>query len=183
MKAYFFKYLHFLVLFCIGIAGFGQEIDFSASVSENPVRLREKFKIKFTIKNAKGKIERPPFKHFKIVGGPTTSSKLRIINGKRSSETSYTYYLKPKKKGTYTIQKAKAKINGKILTSDPIEVKVIKGREKPKGIKQNSKLITRIIFNKNKVYKGEEVIATFILYSRYSNLRVLDYKYAILEGF
>lgn len=53
-----------------------------------------------------------------------TSSQLQIINGAMTSSTTYSYLLYPKKSGTFVIGPSKVDVDGKILTSEQIQITV-----------------------------------------------------------
>ena len=68
---------------------------------------------------------------FTLVWGPQTgsSTSIRIVNGKRSksSQYTYTYIVEPKKTGKFTLPEATAKIKGETVTSGPILIEVLSG--------------------------------------------------------
>ncbi len=48
----------------------------------------------------------PGFANFTVVGGPNQSVSNSWINGKRSYSKTYSYFVSPKKRGTFTINQA-----------------------------------------------------------------------------
>ena len=66
---------------------------------------------------------------FQLVWGPQkgTSTSIQIINGKRSSshQTTYTYILLPKAKGTFQIPVASATVSGDKIYSSPFSIQVV----------------------------------------------------------
>lgn len=184
-----------LGLFFSSISAFSQEVSLSASVNKNPVALNDHFSLTFTLTNANGNIEPPDLGDFSLLYGPGTSTSVQIVNGRRSSSFSYTYTLSAEKEGTYTIAPATAVVNGVEYKSNEIQLKVIKGSSSSTQNSGNSRtspgqsgvssddLIVKINLNKSKVYVGESVLATFVLYSRYQALELQEFESPSFNGF
>lgn len=182
-------------LFC-----WGQSATLEATVDKNPVSVSDVFTLKITLTNGKGNIESPDLNDFQVVFGPSRSSSYRILNGRQSSAITFSYTLRPKQTGTFEIGVAKANVDGKVLTTSPIKVEVVKGvssastssssRQGSQGStkaaapkKTNQNLIVRTQLSKSNVYKGEQVVVSFILLSRYNNIDLGDIDFPTLNGF
>jgi HEPN domain-containing protein len=180
-------------LFC-----WGQSATLEATVDKNPVSVNDVFTLKITLTNGKGNIESPDLNDFQVVFGPSRSSSYRILNGRQSSAITFSYTLRPKQTGTFEIGVAKANVDGKVLTTSPIKVEVVKGVSSassssrqgsqgstksaaPKSTNQN--LIVRTQLSKSNVYKGEQIVVSFILLSRYNNIDLGDIDFPTLNGF
>ena len=81
------------------------------------------------------------------------------------------------KEGEFTIGSAVASVNGKAIKTQPFKIKVGKGvKVQQNGNKSGSQtksggsasdeLFIRSSVNKRKVYQGEQIIATYKLYTR-----------------
>ena len=106
------------------------QTSFTATVNKNKIGVNEQFSLTFTI-NANGDRFVPPnLSNFSILAGPNTSSSTTIINGKMSKENSYTYYLRAKKIGIYTIGAANISVNGKEYRTQNISIQVLKSSPK-----------------------------------------------------
>ena len=177
----------------------GQNPTLVATVDKNPVSVSDVFTLKITLTNGKGNIETPDLEDFRVVFGPSRSSSYRIVNGQQSSSITFSYTLRPKKTGTFEIGVAKASIGGKVLTTSPIKVEVIKGASSSassSGQRRSSKsaqastakstnqnLMVRTQLSKTNVYKGEQVVVSFVLYSRYNNIDLGEMDFPTLAGF
>jgi len=168
------------------------EIEFTAAVNKNRVAVGEQFTVTFTL-NAEGRnFQPPPFDYFRVLSGPNRSSShsMNYINGRMSKSTSvsYSYNLAPKKVGKYTIGSASIIANGKTISSNSINIDVIKGSAKaqsrasgsttkPSNLKAGDKLYLDANVNKTKVYQGEQVIATIKIYSQLdlTGFKSIDY--------
>ncbi|HAP01934.1 MAG TPA: hypothetical protein DCQ93_08435 [Bacteroidetes bacterium] len=90
------------------------------SVPEN-----QNFNLSFTLKNANGaNVSLPPMNDFQLMGGPSTMSSFSNINGAMSQSMTYTYVLRPKRQGTFTIGKASINVNGTTIQSNEVSVTV-----------------------------------------------------------
>ena len=174
----------------------GQGATLVATVDKNPVSVSDVFTLKIALTNGKGSIETPDLNDFQVVFGPSRASSYRIVNGRQTSSMTFSYTLRPKQTGTFEIGVAKANVDGKILTSSPIKVKVVKGaskassgqgnssggqQAKPQSTNQN--LMVRTQLSKSNVYKGEQIVVTYILLSRYNNIDLGDIDFPTLDGF
>ena len=99
------KNLLFLVLVLTSFVIHAQT-SFTASVNKNKVGVNEQFSLTFTVNDSGDKFQAPVLSDFTVLSGPSTSSSTTIINGKVSKENSYTYYLRAKKVGLFTIGSA-----------------------------------------------------------------------------
>lgn len=174
----------------------GQGATLVATVDKNPVSVNDVFTLKITLTNGKGSIESPDLNDFQVVFGPSRASSYRIVNGRQSSSLTFSYTLRPKEIGTFEIGVAKANVDGKVLTSSPIKIEVVKGastsstqqpnssaRQKANPQSTNQNLLVRTQLSKTNVYKGEQVVLTFVLLSRYNNIDLGDIDFPTLNGF
>ena len=134
---------------------------FEASVNKNSVAVGEQFELTFSIDGEGKNFKGPNFKGFRKLSGPNKSSSnsVQIINGKitSSSNQSFTYYLTALNEGQSTISSASIEIDGKVLKSNPITLKITK---KSKNTNVNDLNIEENVFirarvNKREVYQGE----------------------------
>ena len=114
----------------------GQEnVRFSVKVSTDSVLFGNYFQVQFILENASGSEFTPPaFDEFEVMNGPNMSSSFSMNNGKITQSVTYTYYLKPKEVGNYSIQPASIKAGYRILETDTKEVLVVPN---PDGVIQN----------------------------------------------
>lgn len=162
-------YMVLMLLFSPAL--FGQNGSFTASVNKNRVSVNETFQITYTLNNLDGtNLQAPSFKNFNVVGGPNRSQSIQIINGSTTKSTSFSYYLQPQQEGTYTIGAATLEVNGKTINSNSVTVTVVGEGQAPKKnsiddqIRDN--VFVRVFVDREQVYQGEQVNATFKLYTR-----------------
>ncbi|MCX7986303.1 MAG: BatD family protein, partial [Bacteroidales bacterium] len=184
-------------------------IQFTAS-GPRVVEVGEQFEITYTI-NAQPSGFRPPeFKGLSLIGGPSQSSSTSIqyINGKVTQNVtfSYSYYFTATKAGTFTIDPAKATVDGKSYLSNSLTIEVV-ASGKPAGSSSaggsaqpaasgsdanqdevvaeagNDDIFVRILVDKTNVYQGEKIIATIKLYSRLNISSIEKVDYPSFNGF
>jgi hypothetical protein len=114
---------------------FGQEATFTVKVNTDSVLIGNYIAVTFSIQNGKtDNFVAPTFSDFNIVGGPSQSSSISIINGVSTQSMSYTYYLEPKEEGIFYIEPSSVEIDGEFLETAPVEIKVFPN---PEGIIQS----------------------------------------------
>ncbi|QVY64433.1 BatD family protein [Polaribacter sp. Q13] len=171
--------LIFIFLFLVTVSVVAQEATLTAKVSKNKLGVNQRLRIEFTINKQGGDHFSPPnFTNFKVVGGPSQSVSQSWINGKSSFAQSYTYIIKPNRKGELTIGTASIKIDGKTIKTDPIKIIVLDAVEIPKDpndpnyiAQQNIHLVAEI--SKSRPYVGEGIYVEYRLYVS-ENVSVYD---------
>src|SRR5258706_11790987 len=175
-----------LLLFC-AFRGMPQDISFTASVDNNRVALGEQFEIIFSLggTSAGSNFQPPPFNDFLVVGGPNQSTSKQFINGSVSSSVSWSYVLQAKAEGKFAIGRATIDYGGKKLQTQPVGIEVVKGSAQAatQGRQQNQQqaqqqgnadidkqigenLLLRVVLDKSRVYQGEQITATYKIYTR-----------------
>ncbi|MCL7762138.1 BatD family protein [Polaribacter sp. Z014] len=171
--------LIFIFLFLVTVSVVAQKATLTAKVSKNKLGVNQRLRIEFTINKQGGDHFSPPnFTNFKVVGGPSQSVSQSWINGKSSFAQSYTYIIKPNRKGELTIGTASIKIDGKTIKTDPIKIIVLDAVEIPKDpndpnyiAQQNIHLVAEI--SKSRPYVGEGIYVEYRLYVS-ENVSVYD---------
>jgi hypothetical protein len=168
-----------LVLLISGISRLSaQEITFQATVDRNTIAVGEHVKLSITLTNARGSFGTPDLGGMMVVQGPFDLPNMVIINGQMRGSFTRTWLLTATRPGRYTIGPAQAKVGGGTIQTEPIVVEVTKGNaarpgdpQAALGQQRDPNLFTTISLSRNKGYVGEQVIATYMLYSRYANLQ------------
>jgi hypothetical protein len=155
-----------------------QEVSFEAKVSKRSLGLNERLRVDFIMNENGDDFTPPPFKGFRVVGGPNQSISNSWVNGKRSFSKTYTYFLTPIQKGGLTISQAKINIDGEIYKTTPQRITVTEAVEVPRDpnspeylIDDNLHLVTEI--SNNRPYLNEAITVVYKLYFR-NPLRISD---------
>lgn len=178
------KFLH-IVLFVLTVSvSYGQEAELTTKISKNKLGENQRLRIQFSVnKQGADNFTPPNFQNFRVIAGPSQSinQSRSWINGKMEIKfsQSYTYILKPLKKGEFTIPSARIDYNGKTLKSKPVKVIVLDPVEIPKDpndpnyiAQQNIHLVAEI--SKSRPYIGEGIYVEYKLYVS-PNVSVNDY--------
>ena len=148
--------------------------------THNVVALDEQFNVTFVVEGSKpSEFHWEPGDDFVLVWGPQQgrSSSVSIVNGKRteSSETTYSYILRPVKAGKFTLSRASAKVKGKEIFSSVQTIEVVAQQGTSSAARQSQNQSVRqseddifmtLSLNRNDVVVGEPLIATVKLYQQ-----------------
>lgn len=195
----FRKFNFFILLFLFTTPGLFAQNTFVAD-APRVVAQDEVFRVVFTANGEISNFVNPNFTGLEVLAGPTPSrvSSTQIINGNRNDmlEISYTYILKPTMTGKVRISGTSATVNGKTYTTKPLEIEVVDGGKQAsqsgnagsQGGKQSGEISSddvflRLTFSKNKVVKGEPIVATLKLYTRVPVAGFEDIKFPVFNGF
>ncbi len=159
-------YILFFVLSC----GFTQaQVRFDAKVSKKKLGVNERLRIDFEMNQDGDNFNPPSFEGFRVVGGPNQSISNSWINGKRSYSKTYSYFLSPKTKGSFTIKQATIEIEGAIYKTLPVQIVVTSAVSKPKDgnnadfvASENVHLVAEI--SNTNPYLNEAIIVIYKLY-------------------
>ena len=174
---------------CMGLATLVAGAQTSIKVNvPNVVTLDEQFTITFIIENSRPTdFEWNVSDDFDNLWGPQQgrSSSVQIINGTRteSSQTTYSYVIRPVKVGKFTLPKARATVNGKDIYSSETTIEVLQGRSTQSQSQPQSQgsaldnaassketagpdILLNMHVDRKNVVVGEPIKATIKLYSR-----------------
>lgn len=170
----------------ISIHSYAEEIQLIASVDKVVLTTNDSLNLTIKIKGSANTPQPnlPNLNAFNMIFGPSVSTQTSIINGRVSVSKGFSYVLKPKSSGNFTIDSFVLQYQGKIYRSNTITVDVIdKGTGNPNQPKQDARDITldQKIFvefttDKQEAYTYEQVILTFkFFYQR--GLPISDVEY------
>jgi len=126
------SYFIFILFLFIGFGGVHAQVQFEAKVSKNKLGVNERLRVDFEMNQDGDNFNPPSFEGFRVVGGPNQAISNSYINGKRSYSKTYSYYLTPLSRGTFTIGQATILIDGETYKTTPVKVEVTAAVERPK---------------------------------------------------
>lgn len=145
------------------------QVKFEAKVSKSKLGINERLRIDFEMNKDGDNFVPPNFEDFTVVGGPNTSVSNYWSNGKRSFTKTYSYFLSPKKQGSFTIKQAKIEIEGEVYKTFPVTIRVTEAIEQPKNpndpayiASQNIHLVAEV--SKANPYLNEAITIVYKLY-------------------
>ena len=184
------KYIFSFILLClIGVNLIYGQAKITATCKYSKVPLNSAFQVTYTITGGTlSSFVKPSFKNFSVTGSYQSSGggMTLYVNGKLvqggDGEATYTYTLVPTAIGKYTIDAAKAKVNGEWIESETITIEVTNSGStatassnskttKNTTTTSNTEAADNDIFlkasiDKTNPYIGEQVIVTYKLYTR-----------------
>ncbi len=157
-------------LLLVGTALFAQnEVSFDMKLSKEKLGVNERLRVEFAMNKDGDNFTPPTFEGFQVVMGPSQSISSSWINGKRSFSKSYSYILKPKAQGAFTITQASIEIDGEIYKTLPKKIQVTSAVSNPNAPKtaddvadENLHLVAEV--SKGNPYLNEAVSVIYKLY-------------------
>ncbi|MBR4002045.1 MAG: BatD family protein [Bacteroidales bacterium] len=170
----------------------------------NLVAVSEQFNVTFVIEgeDSPTDFQWSPGDDFQLVWGPQrgSSTSVTIVNGKRSrtSQTTFTYVLMPKKEGKFTLPTATAKVGGKEISSSGASVEVVSaqsgggsqgssgasgGSAQESGSISDDDLFLRLTLSRTSAVVGEPINVSLKLYQRVSVAGFEDARFPSFNGF
>ena len=159
----------------------------TASCKYSKVSLNSSFQVTYTLSGGSAtSFVKPSFKNFNVVGQyQSTGGGMTIfINGKQvqsgNEESTWTFQLVPTATGKFTIDAAKAKVNGAWVESNTLTIEVNNSGNvtansntgTPKSTTAttadagNNDIFIKAFVDKTNPYQGEQVIVTYKIYTR-----------------
>ncbi|WP_417196738.1 BatD family protein [Bizionia sp.] len=159
------------------------QITFESKVSKKRLGINERLRVDFEMNKDGDNFNPPDFTNFTVVGGPNQAVSYAYANGKRTYSKTYSYFLAPKRQGTFTINQAVIEIDGETYKTTPISVVVTGAVETPKDgnnadyiASENIHLVAEI--SDDKPFLNEAITVVYKLYvspdTGVSNWREID---------
>ena len=144
------------------------QVNFEATVSKSKLALNERLRIDFVMNQNGDNFSPPEFENFQIIGGPNQSIKTSYVNGERKFSKTYSYFLKPLKKGKLSINQASIEIDGEIYKSLQIEVLITDSVKQPSDSTNqyynDDDIELRALISKGSPYLNEPITVVYKLY-------------------
>lgn len=121
------------LLLCAGVLAQGS-VSFEARTESSEFVQGTVFEIKFELKNADGnRFKAPDFKGFRVVSGPSEMRGMTIVNGKSSTQHTWTYQIEAPQVGAFSIGSATVQANGVALQTKPLSIRIVQTRQAKGG--------------------------------------------------
>ena len=187
--------LSLLILLSAGVFG---QAKFIGTASKTTVGTGEQFEVSYTINTNADDFTPPNVTGLHILSGPNVSNSFESVNGQSSQSTTISYIIMAIKEGNFTIGPASVVANGTKLTSNSIQIRVVKGQPVPQNnggngggntasnanTKDLSKaLFLRAVVDKDNVYQGQKITLTYRVYFRVDIVQNQVNKLPDLTGF
>lgn len=161
---------HITILFILLATSIASaQVKFEAKVSKKKLGVNERLRIDFEMNEDGDNFNPPSFQDFTVVAGPNQSVSHSWMNGKKSFNKTYSYFLAPKKQGKFTINQATIEIKGETYKTTPTVVVVSKAVSRPNDpnnpdilIEDNIHLVAEV--SKTSPYLNEGITVVYKLY-------------------
>lgn len=179
------KSIFLIGIICVGVLStivvYAQDITFEATVDKTRMSYEDVLVLSFVLSGGGLDMnvspELPDLQdNFDILGGPSRSTSISIINGRQSSSLTIQYVLSPKKTGMLEIDSATLQHKKKTFTTKAITVEVLKSAPSPsQGAPQTQdssesgvqpEVFIRAEVDKEIAYIGEQITVSYMLYTR-----------------
>ncbi len=162
----------FLLFHCLMLQA-QSGVSFEAAVNAKEIVVGVPFELSFTLKNAEGSRFNPPALSGFKRGGISEVRGMTFINGRSSSNQSWTMELIASKPGTFVIGSATVSANGRQLSSNPITIQVIPLSSSTKGQVSippgaDGKIFIAAEFDKKESWVGQQITWRIRLYTQLS---------------
>jgi hypothetical protein len=174
------RMIFLLLIFSFTGLLFSAEISLNATVDKNQVGLNGRFIYTIEVIGKSASLPKPDFptfENFTLLSGPNTSTNIQFINGAMSASNTYTFYLRPQREGKFSISPATLEVDDETISSNQIEISVVKGtavvqpqKQSPKSRKDEDllgeNLYLKAFIDKNSVYQNQQLLVEYKLYFR-----------------
>jgi hypothetical protein len=194
------KAIIYQIIFLLSCSVSGQDVFIKA---EYPavVNAGDQFSVMWTVNSGGGEFTAPSFNGFYKLMGPQTSysSSTQIINGKMSTETSYSYvyYLQAVKEGKFVLSPATFTLKNKTYSSDSMHIEVVSSTSQKQNVASSAnnpdndsevessgkELFINLSVNRKEVYLGEPLVASVKIFSRVNIAGINEIKYPSFNSF
>lgn len=162
------KGLHITIFILVATLASAQ-VKFEAKVSKTKLGVNERLRIDFEMNKDGDNFNPPSFNGFTVIGGPNQSVSNSWINGVRTYKKTYSYFLAPKSRGSFTIGQATIEIEGEIYKTTPVKIEITAAIDKPKDpndpdyVASNNIHLVAEVSNSNP-YLNEAITVVYKLY-------------------
>ena len=187
-----------LIFSCIlGVLN-AQELKFVASVNKAKAVVDEQIKLTYSLNAMGNAFNQPDLSAFNLLMGPQQMYGVQQNQNGRSTQTmSFTYIISGKKPGKYLIQPASVRIGNGLVKSNTVEIEIVKNQNtnnQSQASKGNSAagandkttgndLFIKVTASKTNSIVGDQILVSYKLYSRYSQLNYELSKAPTFNGF
>lgn len=157
----------------------GEEVKFTATADRSAMAMGEQLEVEFRLDGTQSgaNFVPPDFRDFVVLSGPNQSTNFQMINGAVSSSVSWGYVLQPRREGSLTIGPATVEYRGNRYTTSSLAVTVSKASARPAqkapsgqdadlAAQIGDNLFLRVELDKRSAFQGEQITATYRIYTR-----------------
>lgn len=171
----------------------------TAEVNKVVAEMREQIVLAVTVSGPQASLPKPrvpALADFEVYESGTNQS-FSFVNGKVSSQVTYTYVLAPRKPGRARVPAISVEVDGQSVSSDPIDIEIVAGGQSPaaspgaaaprrpaaSAAPSGQEIFLEASLDKTRAYVGEQVTLTMSFETAVPLLGNVNYDAPKLEGF
>jgi hypothetical protein len=142
---------------------------FYLSTDKSRIQAGETFLLEVILENMDSKnLKMPDLAPFKILQGPSTSSSVSIINGRKTSSYTYQYLLLANARGNFNIGPATVSVGAQTIKSNTLNIEVSAASFNNTIFDKEADKETFLRLESSAVvgYKGQQIVLDYVLYTR-----------------
>lgn len=124
------RLLKLLLVACLYLSPVhAQEIIFTTEPAARRIGLEDPFQVRYRIQNSNRvrSFELPPMRDFQVLGGPSKSNQVSIVNGERTISVELIYIMKARRTGNLVLSGGLAAVDGREIRSNNVSIEVVPG--------------------------------------------------------
>jgi hypothetical protein len=168
------------------LASWAQDASVQVTVDRNRVMRGDNIQLTFAFNNCSAQIGTPKIEGLRYAFGPSQSTNVSIVNGRRSDKKVLTFTYIVTATSDIAIPRFEMTTNKGVMTSTPFTIQVIKSREPTNRTADailDREVAMIIDLPKGEVFVGEPLIATLQIYTLIPGLEVRNYTRPEFSGF
>jgi hypothetical protein len=164
-----------------------------SEVDANRVGVEDQVQLTVTVEGGSypDQIPPPPLSNLRVVGGPSVSTQMSLINGSLSQSRSWTWWLQPSAPGRAEIGAVQVRVGSNVESAPAIAIEVVAGSVKPQQAPQRTmdpfardpmeeffgrsrvrphepRLFVEVRPSRTSLYVGEPLLLTYSIYTQTS---------------
>jgi hypothetical protein len=156
-----------------------QAVKFTATADRTSVGMGGQVVVDFQLEGTQSgsNFTPPDLRDFVVLSGPNQSTNLQMINGAVSASITWSYVLQPRREGDLSVGAATVESKGNRYSTSALTIRV--GKAPPPGAPRNGgtqdqdlsaqigdNLFLRVELDKRSAFQGEQITATYKIYTR-----------------
>ena len=160
-----------------------------SEVDSRQVGVQDQVQLTITVEGSSlpDEVEPPALTNLRVVGGPSVSTQVSIVNGRSSQARSWTYVLQPMAVGRAEVGAVQVRLGSGVSSAPPIAIDVAAGAVNPQprrrvdpfgndpfgglmapGRRSEPRLFVEVKPSRSSLYVGEPLLLTYYLYTQTS---------------
>lgn len=161
------RFRHILWVALFGFSSIANGQTFRATSDVSKTIEKSAFTVSFKLSGAKGSRFTPPdFSPFEVVSGPMQSTNMSIVNGAVSQSMTFEYTLFAPKRGRYVVPAATIVVDGRTLTSNRLNIEVVKGQAANSISEDDKETYVRMEASTEDAILGQQITLEYKLYTQ-----------------